>query len=127
MAEDTFKEFYPKLLQILPVDFLTDQFYCKKLLSSDDKDKLDLFTNRKEKAKYFLDEVIERGLKIDYTDQFYEMLRIMSKSDNPPVKFLADEIDKSCGVAPPLMVLHDQARTQDIEPRGKKLLFKCSV
>jgi len=101
------------------VDFLTTQFYCKNLLSSDDKGKLDtLSTNRKEKAKYFLDEVIERGLKIGYTDQFYEMLTIMSNSDSPPVKFLADEINKSCGVSPPLMALHDQARTQDIKPRG---------
>jgi len=119
MAEDTFKEFYPKLLEILPVDFSIAQFYCKNLLSSDDKGKLDdLSTNRKEKANYFLNEVIERGLKIGYTNQFYKMLRIMSKSDNPPVKFLADEINKSCGVFPPLMVLHDQARTQDIKPRG---------
>ena len=99
-AMDTFKKFYPKLLEILPVDVLTIQFFAKNLLSNDHKGKLDSLSAskamNKEKAKYFLDEVIEPGLRIKYTEQFDEMLVIMANSDEPPVKFLANEIIKSC-------------------------------
>ena len=96
---DTFKKYYPKLLEVLPVDVLTTQFFAKRLLSNAHKEKLDgLSTARvinKEKAKYFLDEVIAPGLKIGYMQQFDEMLMIMTNSDEPPVKFLATEITKS--------------------------------
>ena len=97
---NTFKKFYPSLLEILPVDVLTIQLFSKNLLSDTHKDKLDSLAaskaiNRKEKAKYFLDEVITPGLRIKYTEQFDEMLVIMEDSDDPPVKFLASEITKS--------------------------------
>ena len=96
---DTFKKFYPSLLEILPVDVLATQFFAKGLLSNAHKEKLDgLSTARvinKQKAKYFLDEVIAPGLKIGYMQQFDEMLMIMTNSDEPPVKFLASEITKS--------------------------------
>ena len=105
---DTFKKFYPSLLEILPVDFLTTQFYAKGLLSSTHKEKLDgLSTSRainKEKAKFFLDEVIAPGLKISYMQQFDEMLVIMMNNDEPLVKFLASEITK--------------LRNSDITPTG---------
>ena len=48
----------------------------------------------KERAEYFLDKVIKPGLQIDYTKQFDEMLLIMQNSDDPPVKYLADEVKK---------------------------------
>ena len=96
---DAFKKFYPSLQEILPVDVLTTQFFAKGLLSNAHKEKLDgLSATRamnKEKAKFFLDEVIAPGLKIGYTQQFDEMLAIMTNTDEPPVKFLASEITKS--------------------------------
>ena len=48
----------------------------------------------KEKAQYFLDKVIKPGLQIDYTKQFDEMLLIMQNSDDPPVKYLGNEVVK---------------------------------
>ena len=96
---DTYKKFYPSLQEILPVDVLSTQFFAKGLLSNGHKEKLDgLSATRavnKEKAKFFLDEVIAPGLKIGYMQQFDEMLVIMTNSDEPPVKFLASEIIKS--------------------------------
>ena len=96
---DAFKKFYPSLQEILPVDVLTTQFFAKGLLSNAHKEKLDGLSTAKainrEKAKYFLDEVIAPGLKIGYMQQFDEMLKIMTNSDEPPVKFLASEITQS--------------------------------
>ena len=64
--------------------------------------------------------MIEPGLQVGYMDQFDEMLAVMVKSDNPPVKFLANEIMKSRDIAPPTQTLHDlsltpQARLQNAE------------
>ena len=92
--KDVFKEFYPKLLEIIPISHLITQFYSRTLLSHDHKGKLDAMGTDKEKADYFLDKVIKPGLQIDYTKQFDEMLLIMQNSDDPPVKYLADEIMK---------------------------------
>ena len=96
---DTFKTFYPSLQEILPVDVLTTQFFAKGLLSSTRKEKLDGLAaaraTHKEKAKFFLDEVIAPGLKIGYMQQFDEMLVIMANTDEPPVKYLANVITKS--------------------------------
>ena len=96
---DAFKKFYPSIQEILPVDVLTTQFFAKGLLSNAHKEKLDGLSatraTNKDKAKFFLDEVIAPGLRIGYTQQFDEMLIIMMNSDEPPVKFLASEITKS--------------------------------
>ena len=120
-TEDIFKEFYPKLLEILPINRLISHLYSKQLLSSNHKDRLQALSTNKEKAKCFLDEVIEPGLKVGCTDQFDEMLAVMVKSDDPPVKFLANEM-KSRDIAPPTQTFHDliisltpQARSQNTE------------
>ena len=95
--KDGFKEFYIKLLEVLPTSHLIPHFYSRNLLSNDHKSKLDGLTTDKEKAEYFLDKVIKPGLEIGYTEQFDEMLLIMLNSDDPPVKHLADEIMKFTG------------------------------
>ena len=92
--KNVFKEFYLKLLEVLPTGHLISQFYSRNLLSDVHKCKLDALTNEKERAEYFLDKVIKPGLQIDYTKQFDEMLLIMQSSDDPPVKYLADEVKK---------------------------------
>ena len=89
------------------------------MLSSSHKDRLQALATKKERAKYFLDEVIEPGLQVGYMDQFDEMLAVMVKSDDPLVKFLANEI-KSRDIVPPTQKLHDlnltpQARLQNTE------------
>ena len=111
-TEDIFKEFYPQLLKILPVDCLINHFFSKKLLSSAHKSKLQDISTNKERAKYFLDEVIEPGVNISYIDQFDEMLLVMEKSDDPPVKYLANKIMKSR--VPPTPMLYDQTPSQAI-------------
>ena len=75
----------------------------------------------KERAKCFLDEVIEPGLTIGYMDQFDEMLAVMMKSDDPPVRFLANEM-KSRDIALPTpsqtlyeLSLSPQARLKNAE------------
>ena len=137
---DVFKRFYPDLLEILPVDDLVIKFFAKDLLSGTHKDKLDgLSTARatnKEKAKYFLDNVIGPGLKIGFMQQFDEMLLIMAKSDDPSVKFLGNEITKSrqCGVTegvtpqPTTAAAAQEGRSQYSHLRGKYIhLFSQSV
>ena len=126
---DIFKEFYPKLLVILPVECLITQFYAANLLSSAHKNKLDGLSTHEEKTKCFLDEVIQPGLKIDYTEQFDEMLAFMVKSDDPTVKFLAKEINKSREITSPSRILHgldlDQVKSQDSKTQGKELYLSC--
>ena len=123
-TKDIFKEFYPKLLKILPVDCIIEHLYSKKLLSGALKGKLQSMSTNREQAKYFLDEVIERGLEVDYKSQFDEMLAVMANSDDPLVKFLANEMMKSHEVAQPSPILHDQsqspqARSQNTETQSK--------
>ena len=125
-TKDIFKEFYPKLLEILPVDWLTPQLYSKGLLSSAHKDKLDALPAYKQRAKCFLDEVIEPGLKIGYMDQFDEMRAIMVKSDDPAVKFLANEINKSLEIVPPSRTIHNQTIPQNTETQSKDCcMYMC--
>ena len=126
-TKDIFKEFYPKLLKILPVDCIINHLYSKKLLSSDHKGKLqDMSTNR-ERTKYFLDEVIERGLDVDCTTQFDEMLAVMVNSDDPPVKFVANEMMKSREVAPPSPILHDQSQSPQARSQNTETQSKCCM
>ena len=68
------------------------QFYSRTLLSNNHKNELDTLMTNRAKAEYFLDKVIKPGLQIDYTKQFDEMLLIMRTSDDPPVKYLGDNI-----------------------------------
>ena len=120
--KDIFKEFYPQLLEILPVDCLINQFFSKQLLSSAHKSNLqDISTNRG-RAKYFLDEVIQPGVNIGYYKQFDEMLAVMEKSDNPPVKFLADKMMKSR--FPPTPTHFDPTPSQAI-PQNTESQCKC--
>ena len=125
---DVFKAFYPDLLEILPVDDLLTQFYSKSLLSDAHKDKLDGLSaaraTNKEKAKYFLDNVIAPGLKIGFMQQFDEMLMILARSDDPSVKFLGGEITRSRQNIS--NVTADGGRSQDSHPQGK-YNFPCAV
>ena len=121
---DIFKEFYPKLLEILPVDSLLNHLFSKQLLSGAQKDTLrDIPTNR-ERVKYFLDEVVERGLKIGFMDQFDEVLAVMANSDDPPVKFLANAMMKSRGNVPP--ILNDEIQGSQAIPQNTETQSKCA-
>ena len=93
-AIDVFKKFYSELTKVLPmiINILVTTFYSSKLLSGDHKDHIDSLPTNKEKAEYFLDKVIKPGLEIKYTEQFDEMLKVMTNSDDSAVKYLVDEM-----------------------------------
>ena len=95
-AMDVFKKFYSELTKVLPmiINILVTTFYCSKLLSGDHKSRIDSLPTDREKAEYFLNEVIKPGLEIKYTEQFDEMLKVMTNSDDPAVKYLVDEMQK---------------------------------
>ena len=91
-AKDVFTEYYSNLLEVLPMNLLVSTLYSKRLLSEDHKRKIDSSSTQREKSQYFLDNVINPSLKIDYTEQFDEMLRAMESSDDPAVKHLVGKI-----------------------------------
>ena len=63
-AMDVFKKFYSELTKVLPmiINILVTTFYSSKLLSGDNKDRIDSLPTDREKTKYFLDKVIKPGL-----------------------------------------------------------------
>ena len=93
---DVFKNFYSELTKVLPmiINVLVTTFYSSKLLSGDHKSRIDCLPIDKEKAEYFLDEVIKPGPEIKYAKQFDEMLKVMTNSDDPAVKYLVNEMQK---------------------------------
>jgi len=86
-----FKEFYSKLVKVLPMDDISD-LYSNDLLPGDNKAKIEALDTQRRKAEYFLDHVIKPGMEIGYTGQFDEMLKVMDNSEHPPVKFLIGKI-----------------------------------
>ena len=91
---DVFKKFYSELTEVLPtiIKNLVTKLYSNKLLSDDHKSNIAALTVEKEKAEYFLDKVIQPGLKIEYTELFDEMLKLMKTSDDRTVKYLVKKI-----------------------------------
>ena len=85
----------------MPINNILTDFYSRGLLPGDHKANIDALDTQKRKAEYLLDYVIKPGLKVGYTGQFDKMLRVMETSDDPAVKFVAEEI-----VIPPK---HDSA------------------
>ena len=100
-AKKAFTKFYAKLTEALPMNDLLADLYTKRLLPGNHKAKVESLSTQKEKAQYFLDEVIKRGLNIGYTLQFNGMITVMESSDDPVVKYLAKEIQEcALGVSP---------------------------
>jgi len=94
MALNAFKEFYSRLVKVLPMSSISSDLYSHDLLPGDHKDTINALDTQKKKAEYFLDHVIKPGLEIGYTGQFDEILKVMDSSNDPPVKFLVGRIKK---------------------------------
>ena len=93
-----YRKFYSKLLIVLPVEGLVLEFYHRELLSGYQKTTIDCYSNEKDKIKYFLDDVVYRGIQVDEFILFNEMLTFMVGSDDIAVKSLATKIKKAlCG------------------------------
>lgn len=102
VAKRAFKKFYPELIKVLPITDLLPEFFANDLLSGEQKAKIESQSTRKEKTGYFLDEVIKRGLDIDYTEQFNKMIFIMDSSDDDVTRYLAQQMRAlviSCSIA----------------------------
>ena len=127
MAEAAFKEFYVKLVKVLQINNISSDFYSRNLLPGDHKARIDALDTPQQKAEYFLDHVIKPGLDIKYTGQFDEMLRVMGNSDDPPVKFLAGEINEYISkVTPSLLNVSSHGHFGVLPTTGKYLLSNLS-
>ena len=93
-GQRAFKKFYKKLTEVLPMNDLLADFCANKLLPGNHKDMVESLRTQKEKAQYFLDEVIKPGLNIGYTEQFNKMINVMESSDDPVVKYLIKQIQE---------------------------------
>jgi len=89
-----FTKYYAKLTEALPMDDLLAELYANELLPGDRKAEIESRNTRKQKAQCFLDEVIKPGLSIGYTGQFNKMISVMESSDDPVVKYLANQIQE---------------------------------
>jgi len=97
-VQRVYRKFYSKLLIVLPVEGLVLEFYHRELLSGYQKTTIDCYSNEKDKIKYFLDDVVYRGIQVDEFILFNEMLTFMVGSDDVAVKSLATKIKKAlCG------------------------------
>ena len=95
---------------------LVTKLYSVKLLSGDQKSNIDSQPTNKEKAKYFLDSVIEPSLKVKFTKLFDEMVKVMITSDNPTVNYLVDEVRKFSPASIPAIPARDGEK--ESTPKG---------
>ena len=97
-VQRVYRKFYPKLLKVLPVEDLVLDLYHRELLSGYQKTTIDCYSNEKDKIKYFLDNVVYRGIQVEEFIHFNEMLTFMVGSDDIDAKSLANKIKKAlCG------------------------------
>ena len=96
-----YKKFYEKLIEVLPINDLIADFCAHKLLPGNHKAIMESLSTQKEKAQYFLNEVIKPGLHIGYIGQFSKMIDVMESSDDPVVKYLVKQIQEYMLVASP--------------------------
>ena len=116
-----FTEFYAKLTEALPIKDLETELYVNKLLTDYHKAQVHSLTTKKEKARYFLDEVIKPGLNIGYTEKFNKMMSVLESSDDPMVKFLTKQIQKSLDDLPSTSTSDDSIKDTDaVAPNPKR-------
>ena len=91
-VERALTKLYAELIEILPINEVLADFRANKLLRGIHKTKLKSLSTQKEKAKYFIDEVIKPGLGTGCIEQFNKMIGVMKSSDDSTVKCLAKQI-----------------------------------
>ena len=121
-AKKIVQNFYSDLLKVLPITELVKRFYSRQLLSDDHKSKLDSLTARKEKSKYFLDELLIVGLKINYTGYFDEMIAVMKESDDTLARHLVKELMPTV-VSPTLVLSPTSPTTSVTTDTGSKQVY----
>ena len=100
-AKSVITKYCAELIEVLPIDDLLADLEANKLLPSNHKAKVESLSARKEKTKYFLDEMIKPGLSVGYMEQFNKMITVMESSDDPVVKYVAKQIQEcALGISP---------------------------
>ena len=93
-AKKAVQDFYPNLLEVLPITELVERFYSGHILSHHQKSKLNSLPLRKDKVAYFLDEMLMPGLSMNCTKHFDEMITMMKESDDALARHLVELIVK---------------------------------
>ena len=94
VINNAYRRFYSKLLKVLPVKDIVQNFFSRKLLSNSHKSQIDCYSDQKNKRKYFLDEVIYPSIQVGVADLFKEMLALMRRSDDMVARGVAGKISK---------------------------------
>ena len=84
---------FEDLTKILPMNdsIFMAKLKTKGLLEGDISEQIDQKVTKADKAKYFLQNVIESGFVVDDTEKFYKFLTVMEKSEHSK-KSKKDEI-----------------------------------
>ena len=95
----TYKQFYPQLLQVLPMDdavFLGKLFH-NNLLPGDTKMMISAKQTQAQKAAYFLDHVITPAFHVDEASNtlLNKLLKLMTESEYDTTRLLAANITAS--------------------------------
>ena len=93
-GKSLFHHFFPKLVNILPMNDSTFMAELHKigLLPGDLKDNIRAQDTRNKKSEYFLDNAIKPSVTSDVGTNFYDLLTVMEDSDFKEVKCLAKQI-----------------------------------
>ena len=94
-----YQQFYPMLLQVLPMDdaVFVGNLFSNNLLPGDIKSNILAKQTRAEKVSYFLDNVVYPAFLVNETsnNQLNKLLKLMTESDYDTVKLLAAKITAS--------------------------------
>ena len=71
-----FREYSDRLANILPVNNIINELISANIISFDDSEEIKSLSREKDKALFVLNKVA-KSLKVDVTDDFYSLLRIM--------------------------------------------------
>ena len=96
-TSEVFKEFYSKLVKILPMNdaLFIAELYSRGLLPDDAKEHVQSLPTTANKAMYFLDHVIKPNVTIGVGSSFDQLLNVMEDSQDQCVKELAKLIRTS--------------------------------
>ena len=95
-AKELFKEFYAKLVRVLPLDnvMFIIMLESSNFMTGDVKNEINAKPTRADKAIFFLNTTISPALSAGNDSLFFGLLKVMEDSDIPDVKAVAKEILK---------------------------------
>ena len=85
-----FREYSDRLANILPVNNIINELISVNIISFDDSEEIKSLSKEKDEASFVLNKVA-KSLKVDVTDDFYSLLRIMEDCPGA-VAIVANEV-----------------------------------